>query len=50
LRRAALALHDGNAFASPAAHQLQQFEALEQSLRAKQTASQQVADSILTKA
>lgn len=50
LRRAALALHDGSALASPAAHQLQQFKALEQSLRSKQTASQQVADSILTKA
>ena len=50
LRRAALALHDGHALASSGAHQLQQFKALEQSLRSKQTASQQVADSILTKA
>jgi lipid-A-disaccharide synthase len=50
LRRAALALHDGHALASSGAHQLQQFKALEQSLKSKQTASQQVADSILTKA
>ena len=50
LRHAALALNDGNALTSPAARQLKRFKALEQSLRSGQTASRQVADSILTKA